>query len=295
MFDFLKSKKESQEPADPELAQRLCVDAENHLENEEPKKAERLFARAMEIYKRLYSENKAQYADDLASCCSSLGGTLEELEKYTEAYEYYSIAAEIYQELSASGDAGYREALADEYSDIGDTYLFRDKYNEAEEYYLKSLEIYESLSAADQKNDPDSDKYQEDIAYCYDSLAKSYSAKENYSAAVESYEQVTGIYEQLLEKTDDQTDEEVVDGYRDDLAEAYTDMGYIYSCTGALEEAEEFYLKAAELYLLLAKKDREQYIDELVSQYEDLAILYADMEKPDKEQEYNRKSKNPEV
>ncbi len=58
------------------------------------------------------------------------------------------------------------------------------------------------------------------------------------------------------------------------------------------EDAEKYYLKAAEIYYELAKVDSYEYADSLAEQYEDLSTLYEDMEKPELAKEYKRRAKN---
>lgn len=285
MFDFLKNRKDTEVPNSPELAERLKNEAEELNENDEPKKALKICTRAYEIYTGLYAADSEKYKPFLASCCGLLGNIYDKLEKYVTSCEYYKIAHELYTELSANGDAEYTELLADQYSGIGDTFFFRENYAEAETNYMKSLEIYTTLSKSDH------DKYIEDVAYCYDCLAKAYSGKEDYTAAIEAYEKVISIFEALAAKFPDPESNEEAIGYNDDLASAYNDIGYTYSCVKDFEDAEKYYLKAAEIYRLLAKIDAYEYSYDLTLQYEDLAALYEDMGKPELASEYEKKAK----
>lgn len=287
MFEFLKYKKELEEPDSPELAQRLLVKAEELNENDEPKAAEKLCTRAHDILSALYKEEPDKYRSSFAECSSALGSINASLEKYDSAYDMASLACELYSELASDGTDEHMELLADEYGNIGDTFFFRSNYDEAQKQYEKSLEIYSRLSENNRK-------YSEDVAYCYDCIAKAESGKENYTAAIEHYEKIISIYDKLIEENSS-ANEEILRGYKDDIASAYNDIGYAYSCVKDFEDAEQYYLKAAEIYEKLAGDDAYEYIEELASQYDDLAALYEDMDKPDLAKIYRKKAQKPEV
>lgn len=287
MFDFLKGKKEEDIPADPQTARELCIEAEKLNEEDEPKKAEKLYQKAFSCVYKLYSEEPEKYGFELASCASELGNTQQNLEKYEEAGKMFNIAAEIIDALAVNGDKDLQEAMADIHLSIGDTYFFKDKFDAAETEYLFSLEVYERLE----------DKfggYIEDIAYCHDCLAKSFSGRENYTAAIGSYEKIISVYEKLIADSNGASAEDI-DPLKDDLAQAYSDIGYAYSCAKDYEDAEKYYLKAAEIFKKLAASDPEEYTDKLVSQYQDLSVLYSDMKKPEISDEYKRLYKNPDI
>ena len=286
MFEFLKIKKELEEPDSPELAQRLLVKAVEFSENEETKAAEKLCARAHQIYTALYDEQPDEYRESFARCSSVYGGILSALDKYDAAYEMAELACKLYTELAQDGSTEHKEAVADEYGNIGDTFFFRSDYEKANYNYEKSLEIYQSLAEKDKK-------YLEDVAYCYDCIAKAESGMENYTSSIEYYEKMVSIYEGFLENND--TDEETSAGCRDDLASVYNDIGYAYSCVSDYEDAEKYYLRAAEIYEGLAKGDAYEFTEELASQYDDLAALYDDMGKPELAKTYRKKAQKPEV
>ena len=287
LFDFIKIKKELEEPDSPEFAERIMAQAKEYYENDDFKNAEKLCMRAHHIYSSLYSDVPEQYRENFAACSSLMGSISEGLEKYQEAYDYYQLGCELYEQLS-NNDQTFSELLADEYSNVGDTLFFRSDYDKALKYYNRSLEIFSKLR---EKNG----KYAEDIAYCYDCIAKSESGKENYTSAIEYYEKVIEIYNSMLGKLSDSDENEKIKDLRDDLASVYNDTGYMYSCVKDFEDAEKYYLMAAELYKKLASQDAYEYTEELASQYDDLAALYEDMEKPDLAKLYHKKAQKPET
>ncbi len=284
MFEFLKNKKGDELKIDPQLALELSDEAEDLLEDNEPKKAEKQFRKAFEIYKQLNADEPEKFRSELAHCAAGLGSVYELLEKYNDAYEHYLIALELYKELLSKDNDESSELLAETYCNIGDTYFFRNKYDDSEKEYKNALEIYIELVG---KN---CDKYLEDVAYCYDCLAKSSSGKEEYSRSIEYYEKVIEIYNKLIaDYNGSQADDTSID-YNDELAGVYGDIGYIYSCCKNYEDAENYYLKAAYIFKTLASIDPEEYSESLISQYEDLAALYEDMGKTDLAKEYDKKS-----
>ncbi len=284
-----KAKKDAPDPVEPEFAEKLMSEAEAKQDADEPKKAEKLFNRAYDIYNQLYAADPEKYREQTAKCCESLGGVYEDLEKYENAYEFYQMAVELIKEPAKFGNTDMKEMLAEEYCNIGDTFFFRSRYDDALEYYMKALNIYSDLVKSDKG------KYREDIAYCYDCIAKANSGNEEYSKAIENYEKVVYIYTNMIkEHKGSQLDEEVID-YNEELAVAYGDIGYVYSCCKAYDDAEDYYLKAADIFRRLARTDPERYMDSLASQYEDLAALYEDMGRTEKVKEYDRKAQNPDV
>lgn len=290
MFEFMKGKKDNElfeEDGTAESAEALIEAAEGFNEDENPKKAEKLYQRAFNILNNLYTRQPEVYMPALAACAEGFGKTCEQLEKYDIAFEYFTLASELYEEASQDGSAEAKELLADEYSNIGDTYFFRDKYDDAEGCYLKSLDIYEKLEL-EFKN-----KYREDIAYCYDCLAKTFCCKGNYTAAIESYEKVIDTYTAMISEQEESPENTEWVEYSDDLATVYNDIGYTFSCGKDFEDAEKYYLLASEIYEKLAKAFPYEYREQLVSQYEDLATLYADMGDPDREREFEKKADDP--
>lgn len=288
MFDFLTNKKNADDTDEEANVRELCEEAEKYIGDDEPKKAEKLYLRAFSELKKLYSESPDEYRIEFAECCDDLGETLQTLEKYADACSYYQISAEIYDALSEDGDIRFKELSADSKLNIGDTFFFRDKYEEAEKNYLLALSIYEELYQKEGGG------FIEDVAYCHDCLAKAFSGNENYTAAIGSYEKVISTYEKLLADEPD-AEKELQTGRKYDLARACADVGYAYSCTGDLEDAEKYYLRAADLFRELALIDREEYADELISQYQDLSILYSDMKRPELADEYKKKYKNSKI
>lgn len=284
MFDFLKNKKDESTIPEPQLAMELTQEADELMENNDPKRAEKQYKRAFEIYTRLSKEEPDKYRNDLAHCATGLGGCCEAGEKYHDAYDMYMVALELYREGSSDENAESIALVAETGCNIGDTYFFRNKYDKAEEEYKKALDIYIGLM------EKEGEKYLEDIAYCYDCLAKSSSGKEEYSRSIEYYEKVIEIYCKLIADHKGNKLDEVNVDYNDELAGVYGDIGYIYSCCKNYDDAEKYYLKAAEIFEKLANVDPENFGDSLASQYADIAALYEDMGKPELAKEYDSRS-----
>ena len=289
MFDFLKGKKDEELKADPELALSLSEDGDRLLEDNDAKKAEKQYKKAFDIYTQLNTSEHDKYKSQLAHCASGLGSCYEILEKYSEAYELYLVALDFYKEDISDEKPESIELLADTYCNVGDTFFFRNKYDNSEKEYKEALDLYIKLAGFD------SDKYLENIAYCYDCLAKSSSGKEEYSRSIEYYEKVIEIYLKLIADHNGSEFDEISIDYNDELAGVYGDIGYIYSCCKNYDDAEKYYLKAADIFRKLATNDPETFADSLASQYEDLSALYEDMGKQDLAKEYDKKYQNLDI
>lgn len=291
MFDFLKNRQKDtdNDKADPVYADELIIQADGLVEKGDMKKAEKIYLKALDILIALYEEAPDDYRTAAAKCADSLGSVYENMEKYTDAFEEYSLVAQLLAEKEAENNPDMLEQLADAYCNIGDTYFFRERYDEAEKEYNRAMEIYIRLLNLD------GGEYLEDIAYCYDCLAKSCSGKEDYIISIEHYEKVIEIYEKLIsDYKGSPLDGESIE-LHDELAAAYGDIGYICSCIKNYEDAESYYIKAAQIYRDLAVNDHDTYSDSLSSQYADLAALYEDIGNTSSAREYYEKSQNLDI
>ena len=289
MFDFLKNKKNIPEEPDPAIAAELMAKGESLMEKNEPKKAEKYYSKAMDMYISLFEEDEETYREKAAVCADGLGAVYESLEKYTDAFEQYTLASQLLEEAADAEHPEILEQLADANCNIGDTYFFREMYDDAEKQYNKAMDMYLKLLSSN------NEEYLENVAYCYDCLAKSSSGKEDYHISIEHYEKVIEIYEKLVADYKGSPLDGKSISLRDELAGVYGDIGYIHSCIGGYEEAENFYLKAAEIYRELAVNDPDSYSDNLSAQYADLAALYEDMDKPELVREYKKLSQDLDI
>ena len=292
MFEFMKTKKTVEVNGDPELAEKRFREANEQMENEEEKKAERLYHEAVEIFSVLYDEDKERYRKEYTKCCMAFGECLFGLEKYTEAFEVFELADRLFIGFPDVDSTPVREKRAENYCNIGDSCFFRGKYEDALRNYDNALDIYEKLS------NEFPEKYLSDIAYCYDCMAKGKSGLEDFPAAVEYYNRVIEICADLAAASDQEKGDGAEENRRscyEDLAVAYSDIGYTYSCMSDLEETERYYLMAADIFKKLAVEDRDDYIDFLMNQYADLSALYADMDRPDLKKQYSELSKKRDI
>ena len=283
MFDYLKVKKEMEEPDSPELAEKLSVIAAKFSDLDEPKKAEKVYARIYDIYRNLYSKDKELYLIPFALCCDSYGDVLSELEKYDAALEHYNIALELFTEATEKGDSSLSDGVAAEYNNIGDIYFFKGEYDAAEENYKKALTILESLSKNGDK------AYMEDVAYCYDSIAKAKSGNEKYSDAIKCYDKVISIYENITKGFE--INEHTM-AFFEDLATACADKGYTASCDKDFETTENYYKRSADLFEKLAAAFPANYNENLASQYEDISAMYEDMGNKEMAKEYHKMARS---
>lgn len=289
MFDIFKNKKNSDTEDDPALAAELMAKGELLMENDEPRKAEKYYLRAMDIYVSLLKEDDSLYRNLTAKCADELGAVYECLERYTDAFDKYSMAASLLSETAGENDPKLLEQLADAYCNVGDTYFFRERYDEAEKEYNKAVEVSLKLVNLD------AETYLVNLAYCYDCIAKSYSGKEDYLRCIEYYEKVIEIYEKkAADHSGSPLDGSFIE-VMEELAGAYSDIGYIYSCLENYTDAEGYYIKAANIYRDLAVNDPDSFSDSLSAQYADLSALYEDMEKLDLARDYLRKSQNLDI
>ena len=123
----------------------------------------------------------------------------------------------------------------------------------------------------------------------YDSIAKAKSGNEKYSEALECYDKVISIYEDITKgfKINEHTM-----AFFEDLAAALADKGYTASCDKDFETTEKYYKRSAEIYEKLAAAFPANYSEELASQYDDLSAMYDDMGNKEMAKEYHRMARN---
>ena len=80
-----------------------------------PKKAEKYYLDAIEIYKRLVKENAAAYEPELAMSCNNVGTFYAIQGQPEKAEKYYLAAIEIYERLAKKNADAYEPDLADSY------------------------------------------------------------------------------------------------------------------------------------------------------------------------------------
>jgi tetratricopeptide (TPR) repeat protein len=179
--------------------------------------AGRLHEKALEIYRRLLTENHP----DTARAYANLASNLDAQGKYAKAHSLFEKALEISRRL-----------LTDEHPDTAFNYMdlafnlnAQGKYSQAQSLYEKGLEIIRRLLSDDDINTADA----------YDNVAANLDDLGRHAEAKPLYEKALAIRRRLL--TDDHSD----------TADSYNNLAYNLNHQGKHAEARPLYLKALEI------------------------------------------------
>ncbi len=221
--------------------------------------AEKCHAQALEISKRLAAVNPEAYDSELASCFTNFGLTYSNMHRYTEAEKCYTKALEKYKKLATINSAAYDPKLALGYSNLGSLYINIRRYAEAEDYSKKALEIRERLTAMNSK------VYEPDLATSNYDLGMLYLRMQRYKEAEDFLKKALKIFKRLAE---------VNLAYEYKVALSYNALVGVYWGFRLLNKAEEYCLKAYDIFGRLIKNSVALYGLDLVECYYYLGMIY---------------------
>ena len=181
-----------------------------------PEKAEPLMLKAMELRKKTSGEESDEYANSLNNLAVLYSG----LGQHEKAESYYRKAAGIFKKTKGAASAEYITCL----TNLGSEYDMLGEYERAEETLLAAMTIAEK-------------EYEENWPQRLSitkTLGQLYLATEQYSKAEPLLLKVAAV-------------EEKKNNAGEAYAAALNDLGYLYSHTNRLTDAEKTYVKSAEL------------------------------------------------
>ena len=204
-----------------------------------PEKAEPLMLKAMELRKK----NSGEESDDYANSLNNLAVLYSGLGQHERAESYYSKAAGIFKRTKGTASPEYITCL----TNLGSEYDMLGDYKKAESTLIDALTIANKA-------------YHEDWPQAMNitkTLGQLYLSTEEYSKA-----------EPLLHKV------VISEGVKNNKGEAYAaalnDMAYLYAHTNRIAEAENRYIKSAELTKITGGSLHNSYAATL----NNLAVLY---------------------
>ncbi|MCD7854283.1 MAG: tetratricopeptide repeat protein [Clostridiales bacterium] len=227
--------------------------------------AERAYADAAEIYKKIINENPQLYASALSVCYNDIGTLYSTEQRFSEAEKAFTKAFEIRKKLAAENPEGYEGYLADSYNNLGHLYYDTQRFKEAEDYYKNSLKLYKKLS------DNDSESYLYYLAIGYNNIGSLYNNTYRFDEAEEAQKKALEIRKKLAEKNPE--------AYAPCLADSYNNIGIIYSITHRFNEAEDAFKKALEIRKSLAETDPEAFAPSLAAGYNNMGNMYKNLQR----------------
>ena len=152
-----------------------------------------MYKSALEIRKRLATDNPKAYEEDLASSYNNLGNLYCDTQRYTDSEAMYKSALEIRKRLATDNPKAYEEDLASSYNNLGLLYRKILRFSDSETMYKLALEIIERLSKDNPKD------YEDDLIGYYTNLGNLYSATERFGDSEKIFLSCLDIYSKMYE------------------------------------------------------------------------------------------------
>ncbi len=144
-------------------------------EQNQHKKAEIYYARALEIFRQLAAANPQAYEPDLAHTLNNLAILYSKTQRFTESEEMYKEALEIFRRLAATKPQAYEPNVAMTLNNLANLYYLIKHFTESEAMHKETLEIYQRLAATNPQ------AYEPDVASALNNLAILYTNKQRYT------------------------------------------------------------------------------------------------------------------
>ncbi len=236
-----------------------------YFDTQRMKEAEEAHLQALEIQKRLTTNNPATFEPNLAATYNNLGALYANTQKMKEAETAYLQALEIQKRLATNNPATFEPYLATTYNNLGALYAHTQKMKEAEMAHLQALEIRKRLAT----NNPAF--FESELATTYNNLGNLYSTTQRMKEAETAHLQSLEILKRLATNNP-----ATFEPY---LATTYNNLGALYAHTQKMKEAEEAFLQALEIRKRLATHNPETFEPYLATTYNNLGALYAHTQK----------------
>lgn len=229
--------------------------------------AEKVHLQALEIKKHLCEKDPWGNKAGLSNSYNNLGILYSYSQRYDEAMEMFTSAVEIDEELCSRDPKSYESPLAESYNNLAILLRMVGRYSDAERVYKRVLEMRIRLC----KTNPEAEE--PNLATTYNNFGVLYDALEERIKAREYYQSAMEIYQKLCRRNSE--------AFAPDLAMTYNNLGIVCNNIGkeflsssSLNDSEEYYKKALELYIAEGKAS--EHTSELADVYNNLGVLYMD-------------------
>ncbi|MDR2495980.1 MAG: tetratricopeptide repeat protein [Tannerellaceae bacterium] len=209
-------------------------------QSNEYSEAEKAYAEALEIARRLNDEDPQTYKPGLAVTLNNLGALCGDKGEYGQAEERYNEALEIYRELAKKDSDKYNPVLAITLNNLGEWHRDKAEYTQAEAYHKNALQLYREMTAKDAKT------HNPDLATSLNNLGTVYYNMKDYEEAEKYHTEALAIRRELARNNPQ--------AYNPDLASSLNSLGNFYADKPAPDyaKAEAFYKECTETYGALA-------------------------------------------
>ena len=158
------------------------------------RKAQVYYERALRLYQRLAATNSESYEPDLATTQNNLANLYSDTQRFSESEEMYKEALEICRRLAQQNPQAYEPDVAMTLNNLAALYSDTQRFSESEEMYKEALEIYCRLA----QQNPES--YEPDVAMTLNNLALLFSATKRFEEAEEMYKEALAICRRLAQQ-----------------------------------------------------------------------------------------------
>ncbi|MDR2497906.1 MAG: tetratricopeptide repeat protein [Tannerellaceae bacterium] len=201
--------------------------------------AEKVFAEALDIARKLAAEDRPTYGHELAKILDNYAILCQYKEDFEMADKCYREALETYWELAKTDKEQYLPLQAQVLSYLGEIHWHQQHLEKAEEYHTEALELNRHLA----KTNPA--KYNQALASSLNNMGVIHGAKRKFDEAEELLAQALKMRRGLAE-ADPST-------YNPVLAETLSNLGNVYIGMNEYPKAEALLTESEHLCRTLAK------------------------------------------
>lgn len=241
-----------------------------YQETKDYTQSEAAFLESLEIYRRLTKSDRNKYEPKLSISTYNLAHLFAETNRFSESEKLYLESLEIRRRWAKKQPEAYEQSLALVLGSFGSLYYNAKDYAKCEPLYLESYQIYQRLA----KKEPSI--YNPKLAVAKFNLAIEYYHTGKIPESVTLWIEVYEMFQQLSQKEPSLYNDELktTKGNLEELAPWLESEAIDYRDNGQYEKSETYYLKALDLYRLLAKENPTQYEPEIAGTLNSIGILY---------------------
>ncbi|MFI3140815.1 MAG: tetratricopeptide repeat protein [Clostridia bacterium] len=228
-------------------------------------KAKQMYNQALEILKRLSSENSSHFTPNLAINYYNIANLHRKTKNYIESENMYKKAIKIFESLAIENSTAYQSDLAMSYNSLAILYVDTKKYEKAIYMYNQALETRKILA------NENINSFKADLADTYNNLAILYKNSQRHIESEYMYKQALALYEKLASENPA--------AFEPNLATNYYNLANLYSNTKRYTQAEQKYNKSIEIFKRLASQNLAAFEPNLSISYNSLAKLCCDTQR----------------
>jgi tetratricopeptide (TPR) repeat protein len=236
-----------------------------YLDTHRMKEAERMYAEALAIFRKLTQFNPNVWLWYVAMTLNNKADVFRATNRIEQAIETCREALAIYRKLVEIDFGANIAYIAATLSNLAILYTDPLRVNLAEQAYDEALKIYREL-AVDNPND-----YMPNVATILNNLGLLYRAMQRMKEAEYVYDEALKIRRNFAVGNPD--------GFLPDVAATLNNLANLYTVTERMNSAEQAYAEALAIRRKLADANPDAYLPEVAITLNNLANLFLSMER----------------